>query len=445
MVVQVEGQVWKAQPRQAEFLLAEEDEVLYGGAAFGGKTDALLIDAINLCMDHPGAKAMYVRRTYHDMSLPGAAIPRSKELLWGKAKWDPETFTWTFPTKPMLSTLTFGHLENVADMYQYQGAQLDGLYMDEITQFEEIQYGFMRSRVRATVEGVKPRIRLATNPGGVGHGWVKKRFVDAAPWGVPYWIKDEGGKVVGSACFIPAKAADNKIGLGRDPGYMRRMDGLPDALRRAYRDGDWDVFEGQVLAEWDRKVHVCEPFPIPKEWARWRGVDYGYSAEMAALWLAQDPRGGVYVYREMYERMRTDAEQAQAILRMSKGEWVWYTVGDPSMWNKQPNGSSIAEVYAGNGVPMYPGNNDRLAGLARLHEYLKHEGREPRLRIFSTCVNLIRTLPGLVYSKYRVEDVDSKAEDHLYDALRYGLMMAAVNMQQRPRESYSFAPLGQGA
>ncbi len=413
--------VWEAQERQAEFLRREEDEVLFGGAAGGGKTDSLLIYAIKTCVEHPGAQALFLRRTFADLDKPGSAIQRSHQLLQGVAEWDGQRFRWNFKHG---SVLAFGHLQRPTDMYAYQGAQVDVLCWDELTQFEEEQYQFLRMRVRATVEGVRPRIRAGTNPGGIGHAWVKRRWVDAAPWGEAFELQDGSHK---TACFIPAKVEDNQALLARDPGYADRLAGLPEHMRRAYLEGDWDIFAGQVFSEWRRDRHVVKPFAVPSEWRRWRGYDYGYSQPMACLWFAKAESGTVYVYRELYGSGLTDVQQARRIGQMSEGEVVRYTVGDPSCWSRQPSGKTIADVLGEGGVSLRQGNNDRLAGWQRVHEYLAcDEGHEPKLQIFEGCRNLLRELPGLVYDMSKVEDVDTTLPDHAADALRYGLMAASA-------------------
>jgi hypothetical protein len=415
--------MWRAQPKQVAFLKRTEDEVLFGGAAGGGKSDALLIDLVRTCTQHPGAKTLFLRRTFADLSKPGAAIDRSRELLTGLAHWDGQNHRWTFGNG---SVLQFGHLQNPGDVYGYQGAQFDRLAWDELTQFEAEQYQFLRSRVRATVPGIRTAIRAATNPGGIGHGWVRARWIDAAPWGEPFTIPTSDSGTI-SACFIPAKLEDNAALLERDPEYRARLGELPDELRRAYLEGDWDLFAGQVFTEWRRERHVVEPQEIPPDWPRWRSVDYGFNAPMCCLWFVRDHDKRVYVYRELHQRGLTDREQAERIRELSGDEVIRFTVVDPSMFSKQPNGASIAEVYARHGVPVLPGNNDRIAGLQRVHQYLAWtDARPPAVRVFSVCANLIRTLPALVYDQHKVEDVDTDGEDHDYDAFRYGLMGASV-------------------
>ncbi|MDE2096743.1 MAG: terminase family protein [Patescibacteria group bacterium] len=420
---------WRAQPRQRDFLRATEFAVLYGGAAGGGKSDALLIDGIRTCVKYAGAGVLFLRRTYADLVKPRAAIPRSHELLNGTGpQWRGDEHSWQFPNG---SVLQFGHLQHETSIYSYQGSQPDRVEWDELTQFERGQFWFLTSRVRTVIPGLQPGIRAGTNPGNVGHQWVKEVFIDPAPANTSFEIREENQTM--SARFVPAKVQDNRALLDVDPGYVDRLGMLPPDLRRAYLDGDWDIFAGQFFSEWRREKHVCKPFAIPHNWPRWRSTDYGYGAPFCTLWFARDPATRrIYVYRELYRTGLTAEQQAVWVRKSSEGETCLAHYADPSMWSKQPNGQSIAQMYAAQGVDLTKANNDRPAGWTRLHKAL--DGDEPEVQVFETCVNLIRTVPSLVHDSHDVEDLDTDGEDHAADAWRYGMM--GEPRQAAPRTGY---------
>ncbi len=385
------------------------------------KTDALLAHAIALCTEHPGAKVLFLRRSFAELSQPGAAIPRSHELLGGHARWDQAAHQWTLAGQ---SVLQFGHLSDTTAIYRYLGTQVDCLIVDQAEQLQLDEYLRLQGSVRATVPGLVPHIRLSANPGGVGHGWVRARFVDRAPANTPYEIDGKTHR------YVPSRVWDNQALLERDPSYVATLESLGGPLSRAWLDGSWDQFEGQAFSEWRHDRHVCEPFPVPADWPRWLCVDYGYHSPFCALWLTRAPAGTIYVYRELYGALLLDRDQALQIRTLSAGETFRRRVGDPSMWTAQHNGYAVvapAASYAEMGVPLEPANNDRRSGWGRVREVLAWtEQQPPQLQVFSTCANLIRTLPALVLDPKKPEDVDTDGEDHAPDALRYGLQAMAL-------------------
>lgn len=395
-----------------------------------------------MAQHHRGSRSLFLRRTFADLNKPGAAIDRSHQLLSGEAAWHGQEHRWTWSNG---SILQFGHLQHAHDVYAYQGSQFDCLLWDELTQFTVDQYQFLRSRVRATVGRMRTSIRAATNPGGIGHAWVKERFIDAAPWGKGFEIIS--GRAKTTACFVPARVTDNTALLSRDPGYLDRLGGLPPALRRAYLEGDWDQFEGQFFPEWRRAVHVCEPFAIPGSWPRWRGVDFGFASPMCCLWVARAPDGRLYVYRELYGTGWLDMDQALRIRALSSGEQIRMTWADPSMWAAKHNGhavKAVAQSYGEMGVPLLSANNNRAAGWQELHRALAWDEQlatRPLLQVFPSCGNLIRTLPAQVHDQADVEDLDTRGEDHAVDALRYVLMGMYGSADHPVRTSaYSIGP-----
>ena len=312
-------------------------------------------------------------------------------------------------------------LRNLDDPAKYASSEYAAIGVDELTKNVRQTFDDLRFRLRWPGISHNPFL-AATNPGSIGHAWVKKLWVDRDFSGDdqkldPAWFE-----------LIRALPKDNPY---LDDTYWETLNSLPPAMRRAMLDGDWGAFAGQVFSEWREDLHICKPFDVPAGWERWTATDYGYSAPFCTLWFARDPESGrVYVYRELYAAGWKPSRQAIEIRAREKDEMVARHIADPSMWAKAPFtvGDSIAWEYQDEGINLEKANNDRLAGVAWVHEALAFNElpsgrllRPPLLQVFSTCENLIRTLPALPYDPHRVEDVDTHAEDHAYDCLRYGL------------------------
>ena len=404
-----------------------------GGAAGGGKTDVLLALAILTCIQWAGAQVAFFRRTFPELSGPGGAILRSLEILsgTGHARYTDSNHRWTFGNG---SILQFCHCQREKDVHQYQSQQFDLLIFDEATHFTEYQVRYLMTRNRTTVPGPVALCLMGTNPGNVGHLWFRDWFVDLGTHGEVHEYTTDSGKKE-PHLFIPARLEDNQILELRDPLYRATLEALPIDERRALLYGDWDVFAGQVFKEWRRDLHVVEPFQLPGDAVRVTAIDWGYAAPWAALWIARcrlDLPGFSpewerrIVYREAYEAGLTDPEQAEKLHQLTpSGEYVNSYPADPSMWTKRTVGKkaiSTRDVYKELGIKLSKGDNDRIGGKRRVHEALAllPDGK-PGLLVFSTCRNLIRTLPALPYDQVKIEDVDTAAEDHTYDALRYGL------------------------
>jgi hypothetical protein len=301
-------------------------------------------------------------------------------------------------------------------------------------------------------------IRASANPGGVGALWVRARFIDVAPPMTPveeeYEIETPEGTTIRQKkkrLFVPATVFDNKILLSRDPGYLSTLKSLPEAEARALLYGDWYAFEGQVFREWkndpahylDRQwTHVIDPFPIPRHWRVWRGFDFGYARPFSVGWYAADEDGKIYRIRELYgcagkanEGVKTQpAEIARQIAEIEKSDPMLvgrevYGVADPSIF-EESRGQSIAQIMENhpNYVSWSRGDNARLSGLQQFHYRLAFDERgETMFQVFSTCRHFIRTLPALVYDGKKVEDVDTRMEDHIYDECRYVLMESPIS------------------
>lgn len=426
------------------------DETFYGGAAGGGKSDWLLASHVTLALAVPGSTSVIFRRTFPDLNR--SLIPRLLNRIPREiAVWNGTEKVWKFRNG---SRLELGQMERETDVLKYQGAEYQLASFDELTQFTEYQYLYIKSRLRAAGEvkdrlnalGWRPRLQAAANPGGPGHLWVKARFIDPSPpervWQPAATIEEPRP---GTRVFIPARVADNPH---LDETYADRLAGLDPVLRRALLEGDWDILEGVRFTGWHRNIHVIDPseFPIPigAGITRAVGVDYGLDAPFSAHWGAKFGDGLVVIYRELYQAGLTPREQAAAIAAAeAEGERTDSRriplALDPSTWARnahnanrkvdpvdpdEPPPGSIAYAYRQKfGRSVVKAVNERRAGAALLDDKLRiRKDGLPRILVYNTCVNLIRTLPALPRSLRDPEDVDTNAEDHAYDSLRYLLM-----------------------
>lgn len=433
------------------------DEVFYGGAAGGGKSRWARAMAVLHCLRFPGIKVIIFRRTFPDLRR-SVEEPMRAELPRALASYNKQDHTFTFANG---SRLELAYLAKRDDVENYQGAEYQLVVFEELTHFTEDQYLYLKSRLRAAGRvrdmleqaGLRPRMIATGNPGGVGHLWVKARFVDPAPPGVVFQTRPTAEEPnPGTRVYIPARATDNP---SLDAGYLERLDALPPERRAALRDGDWDVLAGVRFASWRRGVHVIDPSELPLspgEGLRAVGVDYGSSAPFAALWGCKLADDLVVVYRELYVKGLTPRQQAEAIRAAEAederipGARPLPIALDPSTWARAadrplatirdglPPVGSIARAYH----DVFPGQvvkawNDRVAGWTLVDEHLRVRGDGlPRLLVYNTCTNLIRTLPALPRDRVRVEDVDTKAEDHAADALRYLLAQLAGKSRAVP-------------
>lgn len=305
-------------------------------------------------------------------------------------------------------------LRNLDDPSKYQSAEFAVIAVDELTKIKLDTFNILRGSLRWP--GVHRTLFIgATNPGGIGHMWVKQFWLDKQFPPEMDGIKDQ-------FAFIQSLPADNPY---LDQSYWDELNSLPPDLRRAWVEGDWNVFEGQAFTSWRPDKHIVQPFTIPEWWPKTRGIDWGYNNPWCCLWGARDPdTGRRYIYRELYLTELTDRQQARAVRENTDvAELINLTFADPSMWARKTTGNNVtstADEYAAEGVTLTRASNDRLDGKRKVDRLLGNlPDGSPGLQVFSTCVNLIRTLPALPYDRTRVEDVDTDAEDHAYDALRY--------------------------
>lgn len=452
--------VWAPQPKQAIFMSRGEYEALYGGAAGGGKSDALVIEALRQ-VDISYYKALLLRKTFPQLA---ELIDKSLEYyprIFPRARYNASSHTWTFPSG---AKIIFGSMQHTKDRTRYQGHAYDFIAFDELTHFTWEEYSYLFSRNRPNGPGTRVYIRATANPGGVGHGWVKERFVAAAPpmttlWETVKWREPDGTErqAKQSRIFVPSSVFDNQALMQNDPLYVQRLASMPEAERKALLYGDWDTFSGQVFMEWrnvpdhyaDRKnTHVIKPFVIQKEWRVWRAFDWGYSKPFSCHWYAVDHDKRLYCIRELYgctgepntgvrwepSRVAAKIKEIEADDENLKGRDI-LGVADPAIFNDNGTGESMASLMEACRVYWEPGDNNRMNGKMQIHHRLAFdEAGEPMLYVFSSCPHMIRTLPALVYDETDVEDVDTDGEDHAYDELRYICMKNPISPRIVPAQ-----------
>ena len=425
---------------QTDFLAANEREVLYGGAAGSGKSYSILADPMRY-FGNSSFSGLLVRRTNDELR---ELIWKSQELYpkaYKGAKWQEKKSQWVFPSG---ARLWMTYLEQEKDVLRYQGQAFCYIAFDELTQHPTpFAWNYMRSRLRSTDESLPLYMRATTNPGGVGHGWVKRMFIDPSPENKAFPATDlETGEILrypkghpqeGSTLFerrfIPARLKDNPY-LFKDGQYEANLLSLPENQRRQLLEGDWSVADGAAFTEFRLHHHVCEPFEIPENWIRFRSCDFGYSSFSAVHWFAIDPNfETLYVYRELYVSKHTGRDLAKAILNLERGEDVVYGVLDSSCWhNRGQIGPSIAEEMIAEGCRWRPSDRSagaRVAGKNRLHERMKVDPVTDKAGIvfFNTCRQIIADLPIIPVDPRGGDDIDNKfASDHTYDSIRYGVM-----------------------
>ena len=491
------------------------DEMLYGGSAGGGKSEWLLNEGIFTCARYPKTRAVIFRRTSPELQ---ELKDRADEILGphpGVATWHAREERWEFKNG---SFLRFSHLQHYEDVHKHQGAQYTLLLFDEWTHFLPRQTDYLRSRNRSA-QGHWSRILGASNPGSIGHAYIKDYFVaprnehgtliDNARLLAYYdferqeWVETEPGegrwdgefnhetkrwepcpptqvgKPMGyvvwmppltpeefkineqrkrdgvaplvplSRCYIPARLSDNKY-LYDDPSYHARLARMPENERKALLDGNWDIFEGAFFPDFRPALHVIDGgWRPPAHWSTWASMDWGRSVPSAVYWHAQDPATQhIVTYREMYGIYKTDREIAQNIVFLTGEEDIRYIMADPAMWRADGNDDAIshAETFdyyfqsEGTRIKMMKADNNRVAGWARWKDLMAVDPKDgtPYWQCTADCRNLIRTIPQMVYDEDKNDDLDTDADDHSSDAVRYGLQSAK---SLKPRRLFSSKPV----
>ena len=428
--------IYIAEPnaKQELFLADTHKYVAFGGARGGGKSWAVRTKAILLAFSYPGIRLCIVRKTYGDL-ISNHVDPLIESLPQGAYRYNDSKKQITFPNG---SRLFFRYCDNDNDIMRFQGVEYDVLFIDEATQFTEKAFRMLAASVRGVNQYPK-RVYLTCNPGGVGHSWVKRLFISRA-------FKDNERPEDYS--FTQSLVTDNKILMETDPDYIAFLEALPPKQRRAWLEGDWDIFEGQFFEDFvddpahykdHQWTHVIEPFDIPRGWKVYRSFDWGYRRPFSVGYWAVDYEDTAYRIYEWYgctgeanEGLKLDKDEVFS--RMAelerdhpplKGRHI-LGVADPAIWEAS-HGESIEDTAAKHGIYFDKGDNKRIPGWMQCHYRLAFDQNGyARVYIFNTCKDFIRTIPLLQYSETRPEDVDTDGEDHIADEFRYFCMSRPV-------------------
>lgn len=430
-------------PKQEEFFRAKARHIGYGGARGGGKSWAMRRKFVMLAMRYQGLQLLLLRRTMPELRS-NHILPLRTELQ-GYAIYKQEERAFLFPNG---SRLALGYCDNEGDMLQYQGQEYDVIGFEEATNFQEDWILFIGTCLRTTRKDFLPRIYYTMNPGGVGHQYIKRIFIDRS-----YKETENPADYV----FIQATVYDNKVLMDAMPEYIDQLKALPEAKRRAHLDGDWNVYDGQVFEEFRnlpehylerRWTHVIRPFEIPPEWRIYRSFDFGYAKPFSCGWWAVDYDGRLYRILELYGCVKNEPntgikwtpDEIFAEIARIEHEHRWLQgkrilgVADPSIWDAS-RGQSVAETSEKYRVYWEPGDNKRIPGWMQLHYRLQFDDNGiPMMYIFDTCKAFIRTIPTLMYDDKKPEDIDTDLEDHVADEVRYMCMNRPIKPVKREKQ-----------
>ena len=445
---QVKIRIGTPNEKQKQFLQCDKKYVAFGGARGGGKSWAVRTKAKLLALQYPKIRLLLIRRSYQELESNHIQFLRME--LAGIAAYKATARQFVFHNG---SVLEFGYCACDGDMDRYQGAEYDVIFIDEATQLKEQWLRQFAACVRG-VNDFPKRIYYTCNPGGPGHGYIKRLFIDR---------RYEPGENEADYAFIPARLTDNKALLKAQPEYLKQLEALPKRLREAWLEGKWDLFQGQVFQELadipehyrDRRfTHVIEPFEIPREWRVYRSYDFGYAKPFSCAWWAVDHDGVIYRILELYGCTSTPNEgvlwtpdkQFEEIRRIEK-EHPWLKgrdilgVADPAIWDAS-RGESIYETALKYGIYFQKGDNRRIPGWMQVHYRLAFDNEGyPMMYIFKTCRAFLRTMPLLLYSQTDVEDVDTAQEDHVADETRYFCMSRPIAPRKAEQARIADDPL----
>ena len=405
--------------KEATKALKQYKYILYGGAMGGGKSYWLRWSLVDLLTDWAQKGYRGVRVGLFCEDYPSLKDRHISKIQYEFPEWlgslNKSDYEFTLAEEYGSGVICFRNLD---DPSKYQSSEFAAIAVDELTKNQKEVFDFLRTRLRwSGLEDTK--FIAGSNPGGIGHGWVKKLWMDKQ--------FEEGEQEKDLFYFIPAKAVDNPH---LSQSYFTSLEGLPPEMRKAFVEGNWDLFKGQYFTEWNRERHTCQPFQIPDNWVKFRAYDHGREAPACCYWCAVDENGRVWVYCEYYEAGKNVDGIAKDIIRLSGNESYKWSVADTSIFAKQGmvdkwGGETIAQNFMRHGIHFIPASKRRVDGWNLMHQYLYYnELQQPKLIFFNICHNAIRTIPALIHdtTESRLEDVDSLGEDHSADTIRYMLM-----------------------
>lgn len=431
--------IWKPNSqKQIDFLSSTEKEVLYSGGRGSGKSSCLIVDPLRYCIN-PNFRGLVIRRTMPELrELIGNAKKIYFQAFPG-VKWKEQDKLFIFPSGAQIE---FGYCDNEDDLLRYQGQQYQWIGVDELTQFKsESMLEKLLSSLRSTDPTLPNHFRATTNPSGPGVGWVKARFFDLGEPGVRhtkhYTVKIDGKDIEYSLTrkWFHSTIFDNITLMEANPEYVAQLASLEDNLKQQWLYGSWDSIDGLAFNDFakNKSKIVVEPFDIPQSWEKIRGADWGYSSPAVCLWLAFDPEGTTYVYRELAvnnkkDPVKCDAEEfAKRVITAEANEYIRYGVLDGSAWAQRGESAPSAAdtmIYQGcRWIPADRSPHSRVQQKLLIHSYLKLDSvtEQPKIKIFNTCKSLINCFNTLEVDKHNSEDINTDMDDHAYDALRYAL------------------------
>ena len=426
-------------PKQIEFCKAKNKYICYGGARGGGKSHISRIKMCLLALNYPGIQILLLRRTLKE--LRENHVMQLQKLLKGIAVYKESTKEFVFPNG---SRIVLGYCDAEKDVLQYQGQAYEVITMEEATMFTEFQFQSLTESNRMSgnmKSDFTPRMYFTCNPGGVGHQWVKRLFID----------KDyKETEIPEDYKFIPSLVFENKYLMENDPGYIRTLENLPEDRKQAMLYGNWDIFDGQFFPEFNRNIHVIEPFVIPDEWNRYIALDYGLDM-CAVVFVAIDTRGNAYVYNEIYKSNLIVSEAIQTLKSIMRDKKYKGIYAPPDLFNRnRDTGKSTSELFFDAGIDFIKASNDRIQGWLQVKEWINvfntrneqtgESYKTSKLKIFSNCTNLIRCIPQLQHDEKEPNDCATEPHEitHIPDALRYFCIMHTEKAEEppKPRESY---------